>query len=772
MNNFFIIPSAKCQAYCSYCYSLNREEVIMDQSTLKKGLILFKQINVNQNLNNLNICFHGGEPLLAGIDYYREVLPIIREIFGKAIHISIQSNLWSLTDQFCKLFKRYNVAVGTSLDGPESICDKQRGKGYFEKTMKGVELLRKNGIRTGAIATFTDFSREKAEQVFDFFLLQGISFEVHAAIKKLGHSNDKRVVLNATDYQQLLEKLLTRYLDHSDRIKISTLDTMIKSISNGRSGLCTFSDCIGDYLAMAPDGYLYSCSRFVGHKSFSFGHIDNILDSSDIEKSNAWQKLKKWKDKVEEDCFSCNHYRICYGGCPYSGFAKNSDNPGKDPLCEAYKNFYSYLIDIGTAAFFNKANLDAISKSPNKSRLRVGKLFEIMNEDPHPFDLSQGAKMVIAAGLLGRFNDPERIIREFIKRGINRSESRTSAAINRLYQQLEDPKTDLNNLYLHLTNDCNMSCSFCYAGRKKEKELDHYLKVSVVIDLLLQSAEAGFKKVIMTGGEPLLYSELKELLNRIIELKSNNRLPEIILRTNLSIPIADDIVDLINRGIDQIVVSLDGTPKRHDGIRGKGMYEKTLNQIERLSTRIDSGRISIAATFSYSKENESESDFIDEIDHIQTLSAANRLNSARFLPVLPIGRAEGRPLIRPESERIGLIDWVNGKHTPRSGCGLGQVMMIDSDGESYPCHVLKAQGSKSFGNINSIGLKGLLKNDRFILLKKDGVDRKKKCKACNLRYICGGTCRIWDGMECSDLYERSMGLYIEACQRLKIEGFL
>ena len=103
---------------------------------------------------DFNLTFHGGEPLLAGKDFYRWILPILRERFGLSIHIGIQSNLWAVDDEFAELFSKYMLSVGTSLDGPKDMCDGQRGTGYYDKTMAGMELLSRHGVAVKTIATF------------------------------------------------------------------------------------------------------------------------------------------------------------------------------------------------------------------------------------------------------------------------------------------------------------------------------------------------------------------------------------------------------------------------------------------------------------------------------------------------------------------------------------------------------------------------------------------------------------------------------------------
>ncbi|MFC1660996.1 radical SAM protein, partial [Gemmatimonadota bacterium] len=129
----------------------------------------------------IDLTFHGGEPLVAGLAWYERSLPILRDRLGNRLKLHIQSNLWGLDDAHCALFKEYGLSLGTSLDGPERINDRQRGRGYFARTMAGIGTARDNGLTVGVICTFTRLSAPYYPEVCEFFADEGLSFSVHAA---------------------------------------------------------------------------------------------------------------------------------------------------------------------------------------------------------------------------------------------------------------------------------------------------------------------------------------------------------------------------------------------------------------------------------------------------------------------------------------------------------------------------------------------------------------------------------------------------------------
>lgn len=140
---------------------------------------------------DISLTFHGGEPLLAGEEFYAFILPELMKRFGRRVHVSIQSNLWAMTDNIAELFRKYRVATGTSLDGPQELCDRQRGTGYYAGTKAGMEILHRHQMGTGIIATLTaDFADQAA------FLFQASSqpYSLHGAVPPLGSDKGKPAV--------------------------------------------------------------------------------------------------------------------------------------------------------------------------------------------------------------------------------------------------------------------------------------------------------------------------------------------------------------------------------------------------------------------------------------------------------------------------------------------------------------------------------------------------------------------------------------------------
>ena len=111
-----IVPTMGCPANCSYCWNSETVSQVMTKETMDDiidWLENFKQEPVT-------FTFHGGEPLLAGYDFYEHAL---KQISTKLEHMypafAIQTNLWQMDEKTAQLFKKYEIPIGSSLDGPK-----------------------------------------------------------------------------------------------------------------------------------------------------------------------------------------------------------------------------------------------------------------------------------------------------------------------------------------------------------------------------------------------------------------------------------------------------------------------------------------------------------------------------------------------------------------------------------------------------------------------------------------------------------------------------
>lgn len=403
--NLMLIPSYSCPAKCRYCFGPRGDGAVMGEDALSGVLGWLDDLQRHEPVDKLDVVFHGGEPLTAGMDFFRKGLPRLRRTL-KVEHprVNMQSNLWLLTDDLCELFAEYGVSLGTSLDGPEAVTDAQRGQGYFRRTMAGIQLARRHGLSVGCICTFTRQSAPRAGAIMDFFIQEELDFTVHPAIPPLVDSGSDTEpdrlaahwALSPESYGSLLVDLLDSYLINLKRIRISTLDLLCRSISSGEGGICTYRDCLGGYLAVAPDGSVYPCQRFAGQPAYRLGYVHDRPGLQQLQQSPVWQLFREREERLARECGGCPHFNICRGGCPYNALAARVPRPSrapggrdvfhslKDPYCPSYQRIFSHITERALAEVFSEENMRAVVEQPGNSLLRQGSLLSIMRGGSRP----------------------------------------------------------------------------------------------------------------------------------------------------------------------------------------------------------------------------------------------------------------------------------------------------------------------------------------------------------------------------------------------------
>jgi uncharacterized protein len=765
--HFFIFPSSSCNSNCHYCFGPKQKQ-LMPEDISEKAIKFIEQTLVEKEEKKATITFHGGEPLLAGYKYYKHILPNIKERLNGNVSLGIQSNLFNISNELVSLFKEYNVGIGTSLDGPEEINDFQRSKEYFSKNRKGMEIIRDHGMPVGCITTFTKHSASKLEEVFQFFLDNRIHFDVHAAVQPLGFHDESGLLISPVEFGRLLIKLYELYLPNIDKIKIGTLDTMAKNVANNKSGLCTFTKCLGSYLAIDPAGDLYTCNRFVGKKEFSLGNISTIKTYKTITETSAWKKIEAWQKWIDGSCKDCLHQPYCHGGCPYTAFALGKNEFVKDPNCEAYKMAYNYIIDKGVEDFFSDEHFSELTndtRSANSVKFKSTPLLHLMHGKTHPVDLVNESKKIVAAAMLGKTGSPSKTLEQLQQMNIFQNKESSLSWIENFNKKLKTPNPGFNNIYLHITGNCNLKCTHCYSYKTDEKNLSN-LTAKSIIDLTKQASDLRFQKVVFTGGEPLMHPEISAVLSGLLEIKLKQKLLKLVLRTNLAMPLSDSEIALIAKVFDKIVVSIDGSQEVHDKQRGKGAYLKTITNLKKFSQEIVEKKFSVACSLNQNLYSDDE--LQKEKNAVSSLKAKFPVKEFRFLPVLPLGRAENCDLKRNEADLITVSEWIERKYYFRTSCGLGQNIMVESNGETYPCHVLKHKTGESVGNVLHKGLSFIVEKETFKQLRNITVNTIRKCSSCEMRYLCGGTCFIWKEQDCTDLFKKGQYLFNDALAILGI----
>lgn len=329
---------AACNLRCSYCYYLEKEgyhtagtPTRMSDELLEKFTEQYVHAQPGQQAL---FTWHGGEPLLLGIDYFRKVLryqqPYRR---NRQIENVLQTNGTLLNDEWCRFFKENNFLIGLSLDGPEHCHDRYRtnigGRGSFAQSMHGLELLQKHGVDYNILSVVNDYTVQFPTEVYRFFKSTGSKYiqfspvvervDPSSGSLKAGDSIDgKRTEWSvpALEYGRFLNEIFDEWVRKDvGETYVITFDATLAGYVGTAPGVCLYADTCGHAAALDLNGDLYACDHYV----FPEHLLGNIRNKTITEMMLSDQQIQFGNDKrdrLTEACQKCTYLPLCNGECP------------------------------------------------------------------------------------------------------------------------------------------------------------------------------------------------------------------------------------------------------------------------------------------------------------------------------------------------------------------------------------------------------------------------------------------------------------------------
>jgi uncharacterized protein len=241
-STYVIKVVSRCNLNCSYCYMYNLQDKTYRNQPLKMSLEvaqwMAKRIRSHGERHGhkrAHMILHGGEPLLAGMDYLHEWLEIVRKELGPTIrqHFSMQSNGILITDEWIDFLAEHKVGIGISYDGPKHVHDRFRvhhdGRGSHDELMAAFERLKKHPRGKeifGAVLSVPDVDLDPQEQWSDFKSLGIYGYDL-----SLPHGNHLHPVRQGKwTYRDWLVTLFDLWFDDPDRRGFRFFENIVRGI--------------------------------------------------------------------------------------------------------------------------------------------------------------------------------------------------------------------------------------------------------------------------------------------------------------------------------------------------------------------------------------------------------------------------------------------------------------------------------------------------------------------------------------------------------------
>ena len=344
----------RCNLACSYCYYLETEGMYGGELSPKMsdGLLETYIRNYIEASPGPAVSFiwHGGEPTLAGLDFYRKAVELQRRYLppGWSVWNNLQTNGILLDDAWCSFLAGAHFDVGLSIDGTRSVHDTYRkdlgGRGTYERVAQAARRLKARGIRPDLLCTVTSASAEDPLGVYR--ALRDLDTGWMQFIPIVRRDADGRVTpdsITPEGYGDFLCAVFDEWVRNDiGRLEIQQVAEMALVWSGGSANLCWTAPTCGRVLIVEQDGAVYSCDHFVSPEH----RIGDIATSSLAELVDSPIQRRfgdARRDRLPRQCRACGWLEVCNGGCLKDRLAISDDGgTGLNYLCDGLRRFFAH----------------------------------------------------------------------------------------------------------------------------------------------------------------------------------------------------------------------------------------------------------------------------------------------------------------------------------------------------------------------------------------------------------------------------------------------
>lgn len=344
--------SGLCNIRCTYCFyrdlSEARTNKIMPRETADKLI----ERALDSGADYITFAFQGGEPTLAGHDFFEYFVSGINKRNVKKIKINyaIQTNGININQDFADFFKKNKFLAGLSVDGTKEIHDFFRtdlnGGETFTKILKCADLFDKTGVDYNILTVVTAQVAKHIEKIYNFYKKRGFYYlQFIPCLEPFEQKEPNFYSLTPELYKKFLIKLFDLWyadLTAGNYISVRFFDNLVRAAAGEpceQCGLSKDGSCPGQFV-IESDGSVYPCD-FYCLENWRMG---DIFSASFEELNNSKNMLKfcETSELISSKCASCNMFRLCRGGCRRAREESKYNQAGENKYCGALYNFLSY----------------------------------------------------------------------------------------------------------------------------------------------------------------------------------------------------------------------------------------------------------------------------------------------------------------------------------------------------------------------------------------------------------------------------------------------
>jgi uncharacterized protein len=389
INSLVLKVASRCNLNCTYCYMYNKGDLsyltqpkFMSVETMDAVIKRAASHSAQHDLKRFNFIFHGGEPLLAGIERLDYFVYQTRNVFSSLnteARFTIQTNGMLLNDDWCRFIGENNIGLGISLDGPKEINDINRvdhsGKGSYDEVVQGFNTVLNSPYinHAPAMLSVVNPEYEPAELLNHFLALGSRSIDFllpdNNYVVKPTKPLSGRFSGSDTPYGDWVIELykLWKNLDNEQRPAIRTFQDIMWKFLGGTIDCDVLGNDFNRALVIETDGGVEAVDslKICGD---SFTKENASILQCEIDEAITQPLARMYFESHKQLCDTCEQCEIrdlCGGGFIAHRYSKENQFNNPSVYCKDYCKFFSFiqndLLDDLPVEFVEKTKLERLN---------------------------------------------------------------------------------------------------------------------------------------------------------------------------------------------------------------------------------------------------------------------------------------------------------------------------------------------------------------------------------------------------------------------------
>ena len=347
--------SGNCNMRCRYCFyadELDNREIRSygKMSVDTMHTIVDKAMEYGDY--ECTIAFQGGEPTLAGLDFYRDLVAYVtahENLKKLKIHYALQTNGYLINEEWAAFLGENHFLVGVSLDGLKEIHDRYRldaaGKGTYQRVISAIRLLEKHQVEYNILTVVTAATARNGQKIYNYFKKNHFGYQQYIeCLDPIGEEpGQHEYSLTPEKYGEFLKSMFDAwYLDMRSGTYVYNryFENLMMIMAGQQPESCNMRGVCGKQWVFEADGSVYPCDFY----ALDQWRLGNIQENSFEEMDEKRDELGfiQWSMRQQEDCQKCRWFGLCRNGCRRNREPVTAENTNRNYFCKSYQMFFEY----------------------------------------------------------------------------------------------------------------------------------------------------------------------------------------------------------------------------------------------------------------------------------------------------------------------------------------------------------------------------------------------------------------------------------------------